>query len=357
LEKRRLQLEAVLANVETGVIAVDQSGELTTFNRAVSDLFQIAPETVLNQHYTRCLDGQKAPLVGLIDQAFAMEGSKSSQAHESMQWVFRQEDQWKTLVAVATSLRQGEGVVVVIDDVTHLMKEQREMAWREVARRIAHEIKNPLTPIKLSAQRLQRRCAVVSVSDTKLLQECTETIIRHTDELKEMVNEFSNFARFPESSPAPHSLIPVLEEVVALYRQAHPEMMIQTQLNPKTPIFEFDRDQIKRVMINLFDNALAALERQAPPKVIRLQLEYDESLQMVSILLEDNGPGIEESVKGRLFEPYFSTKEGGMGLGLAIVKRILNDHYGFIRVKSKLGEGTQFLIELPAGASKDFLVR
>jgi two-component system nitrogen regulation sensor histidine kinase NtrY len=356
LEKRRLQLEAVLANVETGVIAVDRSGELTTFNRAVSELFQIEPEAVLNQHYTRCLDGQKAPLIGLIDQAFAL-GHDVSQAHESIQWIFQQEDQWKTLVAVATSLRQGEGVVVVIDDVTHLMKEQREMAWREVARRIAHEIKNPLTPIKLSAQRLQRRCAALSDSDTKLLQECTETIIRYTDELKEMVNEFSNFARFPESSPAPHALIPVLEEVVALYRQAHPEIAIQTQFDEKVPVFAFDRDQIKRVMINLFDNAVAALEKQVSWKVIRLQLHYDESLQMVAITMEDNGPGMDESVKRRLFEPYFSMKEGGTGLGLAIVKRILNDHSGFIRVKSKLGEGTQFLIELPAGPLKDFLVR
>ena len=151
--------------------------------------------------------------------------------------------------------------MVVIDDMTHLIKGQREMAWREVARRIAHEIKNPLTPIKLSAQRLQRRFGDYRGRDGALLKECTDTIIKHTDELKEMVNEFSNFARFPEVSPAPNDLNSALSEVITLFQQAHPEIQIQDQLESKLPIFEFDRDQIKRVIINLFDNAVAALNR------------------------------------------------------------------------------------------------
>src|SRR5690242_9962159 len=133
------------------------------------------------------------------------------------------------------------------------------MAWREVARRIAHEIKNPLTPIKLSAQRLQRRFKDLKGRDGNLLRECTETIIKHTDELKEMVNEFSNFARFPESSPAPNHLNGALTEVITLFKQAHPDITIESKLEERMPIFEFDRDHIKRVMINLFDNAVAAL--------------------------------------------------------------------------------------------------
>jgi len=230
-----------------------------------------------------------------------------------------------------------------------LAKGQREMAWREVARRIAHEIKNPLTPIKLSAQRLQRRFKDLKGRDGNLLRECTETIIKHTDELKEMVNEFSNFARFPESSPAPNHLNGALTEVITLFKQAHPDITIESKLEERMPIFEFDRDHIKRVMINLFDNAVAALNglAEAVQKKIKLSTYYHEQLKMAVIEVEDNGFGMTEEVKARVFEPYFSTKAEGTGLGLAIAKRIVNDHDGFIRVRSSPGDGTQFTIELP----------
>jgi two-component system nitrogen regulation sensor histidine kinase NtrY len=234
------------------------------------------------------------------------------------------------------------GVVAVIDDMTHLIKGQREMAWREVARRIAHEIKNPLTPIKLSAQRLQRRMGDYGGRNAEILKECTETIIKHTDELKQMVNEFSNFARFPEVSPAPNDLNSALGEVITLYRQAHPGCQFKTDLEPKLPIFEFDRDQIKRVAINLLDNAIAV-----KPNRIQIATHYNDQLQMAVVEVADNGPGMTEEVKERVFEPYFSTKTGGTGLGLAIAKRIINDHDGFIRVQSIVGEGTKFVIELP----------
>src|SRR3954453_371045 len=164
----------------------------------------------------------------------------------------------RVLAAVATPFQESGanwGVVAVIDDMTHLIKGQREMAWREVARRIAHEIKNPLTPIKLSAQRLQRRFGDLRGREGALLKECTDTIIQHTDELKEMVNEFSNFARFPEANPAPHDLNSVLKEVVSLFEQAHSEVRFKVSVENKLPIFDFDRDQIKRVIINLLDNA------------------------------------------------------------------------------------------------------
>jgi two-component system nitrogen regulation sensor histidine kinase NtrY len=256
------------------------------------------------------------------------------------------------LAAVATSLRQGDtnwGVVVVIDDMTHLIKGQREMAWREVARRIAHEIKNPLTPIKLSAQRLQRRFGTHRGGDGALLKECTDTIIKHTDELKEMVNEFSNFARFPEVSPSPNNLNQVLMEVVTLFQQAHPEIRIRPKFESNLPIFDFDRDQIKRVVINLFDNAVAALSHnpQGQTKRLKVETHYNDQLQIAVIEVEDNGIGMTDEVKARVFEPYFSTKTEGTGLGLAIVKRIVNDHDGFVRVRSAPNEGTQFLIEIP----------
>jgi two-component system nitrogen regulation sensor histidine kinase NtrY len=352
LEKRRLQLEAVLANIGTGVIAIDNLGEITTFNQSVSQLLNIEPENALHKKYSEVLVGEIAPLLEVIDRAFAASLHGATNFPEVGQWNFRFGETVKLLAAVATSLRQGEvnwGVVVVIDDMTHLIKGQREMAWREVARRIAHEIKNPLTPIKLSAQRLQRRFGDFRGREGALLKECTETIIKHTDELKEMVNEFSNFARFPEISPAPHDLNQALDEVVKLYQQAHPHIQIKAALESKLPIFEFDRDQIKRVAINLFDNAVAALHDlpQGRVRKINLATHYNEQLQIAVIEIEDNGTGMSDEVKAHVFEPYFSTKSEGTGLGLSIAKRIVNDHDGFIRVRSAPSEGTQFLIEIP----------
>jgi two-component system nitrogen regulation sensor histidine kinase NtrY len=223
------------------------------------------------------------------------------------------------------------------------------MAWREVARRIAHEIKNPLTPIKLSAQRLQRRFADSRGRDGELLQECTDTIIKHIDELKEMVNEFSSFARFPEISPATNDLNSALGEVAQLFQQAHPKIGFKLNLEAKLPEFEFDRDQVKRVLINLFDNAIAALDsaKEAKARAIGLATHYHDKLQMAVVEVTDNGPGMTEDIRNRVFEPYFSTKSEGTGLGLAIAKRIINDHDGFIRVHSAPGEGTRFVIELP----------
>jgi two-component system nitrogen regulation sensor histidine kinase NtrY len=343
LERRRLQLEAVLGNINTGVIAINSSKQVTIFNQAVGSLLEVDFKTAEGRKFEEVLREQATPLMELINTTLASKLGDT--APETLQWTAHSQKGGKTLAAVVTRLREAGdqwGVVAVIDDMTYLIKGQREMAWREVARRIAHEIKNPLTPIKLSAQRLQRRMGDYGGKNAEILKECTETIIKHTDELKQMVNEFSNFARFPEVSPAPNDLNAALGEVIALYRQAHPGCHFRVQLEPKLPIFEFDRDQIKRVAINLLDNAIAVSPRQ-----IQVATHYNDQLQMAVMEVADNGPGMAEDVKARVFEPYFSTKTGGTGLGLAIAKRIINDHDGFIRVQSILGEGTKFVIELP----------
>jgi two-component system nitrogen regulation sensor histidine kinase NtrY len=353
LETRKLQLEAVLANIGTGVLVVSPQGEITTFNRAAAELLEIEPESALKRPYTSVLTDESQALVEIIAQATAQTEDLKP---EVIQWTFRSSDgTTRSLAGIASSLRDSQafwGVVVVIDDMSHLMKAQREVAWREVARRIAHEIKNPLTPIKLSAQRLQRQLGHTPGKEGALLRECTETIVKHTDELKEMVNEFSNFARFPEASPAPHQLNEVILEVMRLFSQAHPEIWFETNLEQKLPIFDFDRDQIKRVLINLLDNAIAALGDAQGQKKIKLESHYNEPLQIAVFTVEDNGPGMSEEIRDRVFEPYFSTKKEGTGLGLAITKRIVSDHDGFIRVHSGLQQGTQFVIELPTAPKK-----
>lgn len=345
LEKRRLQLEAVLANVGTGVIVVDRSGEITTFNSAISQFLGLPSKSALGQNYAEFFQGEGEALARVIRITLDSDRGTATE-----QFTYRTQDTVRTLSAIGTTLRDVDGrtalgAVVAVDDMTFLIKGQREMAWREVARRIAHEIKNPLTPIKLSAQRLQRRLGNFGGADGALLQECTDTIIKHTDELKEMVNEFSNFARFPEASPAPHDLNEALKEVSALFRQAHPDVSIVYKPETRMPIFEFDRDQIKRVLINLLDNAVSAVKK--PGGKVDINTHYSSELQLAVITVQDNGPGMTDEVKTRVFEPYFSTKSEGTGLGLAIAKRIVNDHDGFIRVQSAPGEGTLFSIELP----------
>jgi two-component system nitrogen regulation sensor histidine kinase NtrY len=359
LEKRQLQLEAVLANIGAGVIAIDSNDEITTWNRSAAQLLGVSAEQALGKSYQDVFQNEATSLVEIIDRARQNprhETSMGVNPADITHWNYRSGESTRTLAAMVTPLRESDqspntwGLVLVIDDMTHLIKGQREMAWREVARRIAHEIKNPLTPIKLSAQRLQRRLGDYRGRDGALLKECTDTIIQHTDELKEMVNEFSNFARFPEANPAPHDLNSAVREVVSLFEQAHSEIHFKVTAESKLPIFDFDRDQIKRVIINLLDNAVAALvsvTSRHQANQITLSTHYNSQLEIAVLEIEDNGPGMTEDVKNRVFEPYFSTKAEGTGLGLAIVKRIVNDHDGFIRVHSVPGEGTRFVIELP----------
>jgi two-component system nitrogen regulation sensor histidine kinase NtrY len=254
----------------------------------------------------------------------------------------------RTLLINLTVLRDDNeefiGTVVVFDDLTHLLKAQRMAAWREVARRIAHEIKNPLTPIQLSAQRLRKRYLARFGDDERVFDECTSTIIKSVDELKTLVDEFSHFARMPAAQPSPNDLNEIIGEAVTLYQEAHRNITFSFLPDPALPQLSLDRDQIKRVLINLLDNAVAAIDGTG---TIALQSRYNPDLQMATCTVADTGHGISPEDRPRLFEPYFSTKKEGTGLGLAIVNSIIADHHGFIRVRDNQPQGTVFVIELP----------
>jgi two-component system nitrogen regulation sensor histidine kinase NtrY len=221
-------------------------------------------------------------------------------------------------------------------------------AWREVARRIAHEVKNPLTPIQLSAQRLKKKYGHRIVQeDGKVFEECTDLIVNQVEELKRLVDEFSNFARMPASNPMPSNINQIITESVGLYKEAQKNTRIVFNDSNEVPICKVDKEQIKRVMINLLDNAIGAIDGDG---VIEIDLSFDKEQEMVRIEVADNGRGIPREHKMRLFEPYFSTKKQGSGLGLAIVSTIISDHNGFIRVHDNKPCGTKFIIELPLRA-------
>jgi two-component system nitrogen regulation sensor histidine kinase NtrY len=253
-----------------------------------------------------------------------------------------------SLLASATALRGPDGAyagaVLVFDDLTELLKAQRLAAWREVAQRIAHEIKNPLTPIQLSAQRLRRRLARDPGQDQRLVTECTETIIQEVDGLKRLVDEFSRFARMPALAPRPTDLRPLVEAVAALYRESHPALRLTTRYPDAVPLLEVDPDHVKRAVLNLVDNAVEAVGGSGNVEVEVRIVGEGSGLQLV---VSDDGPGISAEDKEKLFLPYFSTKTNGMGLGLPIVYEIVAEHGGTIRVEDNLPRGSRFVLDLP----------
>jgi two-component system nitrogen regulation sensor histidine kinase NtrY len=225
-------------------------------------------------------------------------------------------------------------------------------AWREVARRIAHEIKNPLTPIQLSAQRLRRRYAAQLRDGGAVFDECTRTIVQQVEELKALVDEFSTFARMPSAPHVPQSLNRLVEEALVLFREGHRDVDFVFAPANELPVLELDREGIKRAVINLLDNAVAAcaVRRRATAAErgrVELRTAYDPALDVARLEIADNGPGMPPDVKARIFEPYFSTKPDGTGLGLAIVSTIVADHHGFVRVRDNVPRGSRFIVEFP----------
>ena len=343
LEQRKKYMEIVLKNVAAGVISIDEKGNVSTINTSAEQMLEIKGEAVLEKDFSEVLPTE---YVGQIERL--LDELKSSRKDSiERQVIVNMEGKSLSLLINLTTLKDEEGkslgVVAVFDDLTQLIKAQRMAAWREVARRIAHEIKNPLTPIQLSAQRLRKRYLEKLQPDGAVFDECTRTIVKQVEELKGMVNEFSNFARMPASQPTPNHLNEIIEETLALFQGF--QKQVRFEFNPDDlPVLNVDRDQMKRVMINLIKNSLAAMENGGR---IRIQTSYNPQLQTVRLEVSDDGCGIPDEDKERLFEPYFSTKKTGTGLGLAIVNAIISDHRGYIRVRDNKPRGTTFLIELP----------
>jgi two-component system nitrogen regulation sensor histidine kinase NtrY len=343
LEQRRKYMEIVLKNVAAGVISIDEKGGITTINTSAEQMLEIKGEEVLGKRFSEVLDKE------YVEQIEALLSELKSSKKDSIekQLTVNLKGKSLSLLIHLTALKDEEGkslgVVAVFDDLTQMIKAQRMAAWREVARRIAHEIKNPLTPIQLSAQRLRRRYLEKLPEDGAVFDECTKTIVKQVEELKGMVNEFSNFARMPASQPTPNHLNELIRETLVLFQEAHKEVRFEF-IPHELPVLNIDRDQIKRVMINLIKNSLAAIDGEGE---VKIQTHYDPNLQIVRLEVSDDGCGIPDEDKGRLFEPYFSTKKSGTGLGLTIVNAIIADHNGYIRVRDNKPKGTTFLIELP----------
>ena len=346
MEMRRRYTETVLGAVATGVVSLDPAGRITTINGAAERMLGLAAPGAAIPEASVFRRPEFAEIAALVTRmARLREGTVEREVH------LRRDGQAITLLASATALKGPDGtdmgMVLVFDDLTELLKAQRLAAWREVAQRIAHEIKNPLTPIQLSAQRLRRRLGGDgSPEEKRLLEEATSTIIQEVDGLKQLVDEFSRFARMPALSLRLTDLARLLDGVCVLYRESHPALSIRSAFSPDLPPIEVDPNQIKRAVLNLVDNAVEAVGQSGEVVVETVWLP---DARRARIAVADTGPGIASEDKERLFVPYFSTKTTGMGLGLPIVHQIVTDHSGTIWVEDNLPQGSRFVIELPAG--------
>ncbi len=343
-EERRRYTEIILQNVEAGVISLDDDGRITTINRFAEKLLHIGKEFFVNRLYTEVLPPEHVAIIKGFIKELAITGKSSVRQHLKLSIL---KENFSFLIAF-TRLENEDGTplgfVLVFDNLTKLEKMQRMAAWREVARRIAHEIKNPLTPIQLSAQRLRRRYPDILAEDNSIFDQCTGTIIKQVDELKRLVSEFSQFARMPKINQMEADILKMIDETLILYQQAHADILFSVIVHTEIPTFNFDNVQIKRCLINLLDNAVAVLPDGGTIDIV-VSLSADRS--KVQIQVCDSGPGISKEDKVRLFEPYFSTKKTGTGLGLAIVSTIISDHHGTIRVEDNEPQGSIFTIELP----------
>jgi two-component system nitrogen regulation sensor histidine kinase NtrY len=343
IEAKRHYMEIVLGSVTTGVVTLDAEGRIVTLNRSAERMLDTRAERVEGKYLNALLpvdSGDSAPRV-----AAGRTGALKTPLEIPVRLSIAGKP--RSFLAMVNALRDDSGrpigAVLVIDDLTELEKAQRMAAWREVARRIAHEVKNPLTPITLSAQRLMRKYAG-RIADP-IFDECTRTIIEHVELIRNLVNEFAVYARFPSANPRRCELVPIIEETLALYREGYPGIRFETDYAEGLPPLNLDRQQLKQALINLIENAIVAVKESGR---IVIGVRHDAAAKRAVLEVADDGPGVPERDKERLFEPDFSTKKTGMGLGLTIVSSIVADHNGSISVCDNSPRGARFVIELPA---------
>jgi two-component system nitrogen regulation sensor histidine kinase NtrY len=353
LEERRRYIETVLERVATGVVSIGADGRVETINGGAVRLLDVS-RSVVGTHADDIFEREDlAPLGVLVRQARA--GTGLAAGHEI---TLVRDGRELHLAAAATPLEaedgSHEGAVLVFDDVTPLIRTQRVAAWRDVARRLAHEIKNPLTPIQLCAERMRRHFGTAPPPARELVEECTATIVGEVESLKGLVDEFAQFARMPAPKAVPVDLHRMLTDALALYNGLFRTIRIEKRFDPSLPEVRIDIEQIRRVIINLVDNAVEALGGAAAPArpdgtapSIVLETRHDQGNGVARIIVSDNGPGIPAADRDKLFMPYYSTKRRGSGLGLAIVRRIVVEHGGNIEVQDNEPQGTRFVVELP----------
>lgn len=355
-EEHRLFIETILSNLAVGVLTLDSEGRVTSINSAAARLFAVNPTQSCDGKLLIELLGpqtyrQIQPLLDSLDNAEIAEGGQVPSAEQEICIL----SGGREIKVICTSGRitdrfgKATGTVLLFDDITELSKAQQMAAWREVARRVAHEIKNPLTPIQLSAQRLanlsQKGCP------PEAILESTQTIVEQVASIKRLADEFSRFARMPTAEFNLVNLNDLISDTVLMFAENNSEVTFNFVADNTLPEIIIDPEQIRAVLVNLIDNAIEAFREISgnggSAKRVVVKSNYSRKKKIASFEVADNGPGVKDLDKARIFEPYFTTKSGGTGLGLAIVTSAVADHQGSIRVYDNAPRGTKFVVDLP----------
>ncbi len=352
VEAERAGLAVILARLSTGVVSLAPDLTVRTANQAASAILGVDLEAAVGTRFDASInDGE------LFGHFLAAVKSRldGAQLDWREQLELPSDTGRRVLMCACTELPSdaggASGVVLVFDDITTLLQAQRDAAWGEVARRLAHEIKNPLTPIQLAAERMQRKfMGSMNAQDAQILERATHTIVAQVDAMKQMVNAFSEYARAPDLHFAPFDLNQLITEVVELYRSHENTVEIKLSLSPLLPAVSADRVRIRQILNNLLTNSLEALEGKPQGRVeIETHVAEDGPKQMAAIVVSDNGPGFQRDLIGTVFDPYVTSKPKGTGLGLAIVKKIVEEHGGRIEADNRRSGGARVRILLPLG--------
>ncbi|HZQ67486.1 MAG TPA: ATP-binding protein [Terriglobales bacterium] len=352
LEQRHRHIETILESIPTGVLSLDAERRITHLNYALLRILHpagreaIAPMSLIGADLRDVFPVEvMEDLDPLLRRADRM-GTTTTQME-----VVLPRGKVNAAVTVATLQHEGQrlGYVIVFEDLSDLLKAQKQAAWREVARRVAHEIKNPLTPIALSAERITRHLERSSKPDEaslRVIRSCAKTIEGAVETVRSLVDEFATLARFPTAHPQPYSINSIVESTLEMFNGRLDSIRVRTDLTPELPKVMADPEAIKRALANLVDNAAEAIQGSML-REIQISTALVTSHEAVEIVVADTGHGVTQELKERLFLPYFSTKKRGTGLGLAIVSRIVEDHRGSIRIEENKPVGTRFVVELP----------
>ena len=353
LESQIRFVELVLENITTGVMSLDVEGHIEILNHSAKQMLQLKPGVDTGRHYRDVLEEESLQQFEEMVEQIKADKERSISQNLIVHKKDGPVEVSATLLVLQNSEGQSAGMVCVYNNITEIQRLQRARAWREVARRIAHEIKNPLTPIQLSAERINRKYAG-EVSDDVALHQSTQTIINEVQHLKRMVSEFSNFAKIPESNPQISDLNQIIMNALHLFHENLPtRISLTTDLSESLPQLPLDSEQIRRVIINLVDNSISSIEKKGTLSRIFNQgkiiiiTRHVPDLNIICMDVEDNGTGIVPEISDQLFEPYTTTKEHGTGLGLTIVSQTISDHNGFTRFRNLETGGVCFTIELP----------
>ena len=353
LESQIRFVELVLENITTGVMSLDVEGHIEILNHSAKQMLQLKPGVDTGRHYRDVLEEESLQQFEEMVEQIKSDKERSISRNLIVHKKDGPVEVSATLLVLQNSEGKSAGMVCVYNNITEIQRLQRARAWREVARRIAHEIKNPLTPIQLSAERINRKYAG-EVSDDVALHQSTQTIINEVQHLKRMVSEFSNFAKIPESNPQISDLNQIIMNTLHLFHENLPaRISLSTDLSESLPQLPLDSEQIRRVIINLVDNSISSIEKKGTlsrifnqGKII-IRTRHVPDLNIICMDVEDNGTGIAPEISDQLFEPYTTTKEHGTGLGLTIVSQTISDHNGFTRFRNLETGGVCFTIELP----------